>query len=115
MKILVVDDDQSMRDMFTDMFTTLGHEVVTAKDGVEGISVYRQRFLTDEFDLVLSDNQMPRMGGVPMLMEIRAMNPTQKMAMASGDPPKMPPELADVLVLLKGSVRLKDIEGLLQK
>lgn len=110
MKILVVDDDQSMRDFWTDMFTALGHEVVTAKDGVEGVSVYRH----GEFDFVMSDYQMPRMNGVLMLMEIRGINPTQRMALASGDPPTMPAEIADVPKLLKGTIRLKDVEALLK-
>jgi CheY-like chemotaxis protein len=110
MKILVVDDDRDMQEFWTDMFTNLGHQVTVAKDGVEGVSVYRH----GEFDFVMSDYQMPRKNGVVMLMEIRAMNPTQKMAMASGDPPKMPQEIADIPVLLKGTIRLKDVEALLK-
>jgi two-component system, cell cycle sensor histidine kinase and response regulator CckA len=111
MKILVVDDDQTMRDFWTDMLTALEHEVVTAKDGVEGVSVYRH----GEFDFVVSDYQMPRMNGVLFLMEVRHINPAQKMLLASGDPPTMPTELAGVPVLLKGTIRLKDIESALAK
>lgn len=112
MKILVVDDDRDMQNFWTDTLVSLGHEVVVAKDGVEGLSVYRH---WDEFDFVISDYQMPRMNGVLLLMEIRATNPAQKMALASADPPSMPKEVADVPVLLKGTIRLKDVKALLEK
>jgi len=111
MKILIVDDDQGCRDFWTEMLTSLGHDVVVAKDGVEGVSVYRR----GDFDFVVSDYQMPKMNGVLMLMEIRKVAPAQKMVLASGDPPKMPAELAGVPVLLKGTIRRKDVEALLAK
>ena len=112
MKILVADDDQSMQDMFTMMLTGLGHDVHVARDGVEAMFMFRN--VEPAFDFILTDYQMPGKNGVALLMEIRAANPDQKMALMSGDPPRMPKELAGVPVLTKGSIRTSDVSAILE-
>jgi len=117
MRILVADDDSGMQHLWTDMLTALGHEPVVTKDGEEALLAYRT---ADEghFDFVLTDYQMPKKNGVVLLMEIRAMRPSQKMALASADPPTSQMKtygLGDVPVLTKGSIRLKDLEAVLAK
>jgi DNA-binding NarL/FixJ family response regulator len=67
MKILVVDDDSSLRDIAKTYLESHGHEVTTADNGVEALSLYRH----GEFDFVFSDYQMPRKNGVVLLMAAR--------------------------------------------
>lgn len=117
MRILVADDDAAMQNLWTDMLQALGHQVVVAKDGAEAMSVYGQAG-EGFFDRVLTDYQMPKKNGVVLMMEIRAMRPSQKMVLASADPPTSQLKangLADVPVLTKGSIRLKDLEAALAK
>lgn len=110
MRILLVDDTALMRELFSTVLSLEGHEVVTANDGVAGIFTYRT-MEDGYFDFVLSDYQMPRKNGVEFLREIKHLNPQQRVALISADPPKrnnLPPELKD-LVILEKPIRNADL------
>ena len=66
-KILVVDDDPNICDILKTHFEKEGCEVVTAGDGVEGITLFR----STSPDLVLLDIMLPKMDGQQVLAEIR--------------------------------------------
>lgn len=63
-KILVVDDEESLRLICQDALEDEGYEVITAEDGQEGIEILRQ---DQEIDLVISDLKMPRLNGIDFL------------------------------------------------
>lgn len=67
MKILLVDDDVFLRDMYATKFTELGHTVKTAESGDKAL----EELETDTFDVVLLDMIMPGMTGVELLMHIK--------------------------------------------
>lgn len=83
MRILVVDDEPDLRELLRMFLERRGHEVVEAKDGVEGVFVFRHS--EQSFDWVVSDNKMPRMTGIDMCLAIRQLEPTQKMVIQSAD------------------------------
>lgn len=58
-KVLVVDDEPGIRDLLREVLTEEGHEVVTARDGVEALEMLHG----DEGYLVLLDLMMPRLDG----------------------------------------------------
>ena len=64
--ILLIDDDPFFRTILADAFSEAGFDVVTAKDGVEGVEVFQERSPA----VVISDMIMPRMGGVSTCLEI---------------------------------------------
>lgn len=66
-KILTVDDSKLIRDLVEAVLIENGHEVVTANDGVEGLEATRN----NQFDLVLSDINMPNMTGISMVSKVR--------------------------------------------
>jgi CheY-like chemotaxis protein len=95
MRILVVDDEQDLRELFRDLLTRKGHDVVTAMDGVEGVSIFRHAVIPIEG--VLSDYNMPRMRGDAMIGEILKLDPGVRVVMASADPPRGLPASVKVL------------------
>lgn len=58
-RILAVDDDENVRTLMRDALVLRGYEVVTAPDGVEAAKLLRDQ----EFDILITDLQMPRMDG----------------------------------------------------
>ncbi len=65
-RILVIDDDKSLREVVRFILAESGHEVLTAADGAEGLAR-----LADAPDLVLSDIRMPKLDGMELLRRLR--------------------------------------------
>ena len=63
--VLVVDDEEIMRDVLETLLSTDGYRVDLAKTGEEGLEAYGRR----AFDVVLLDVSMPGMGGLSALEE----------------------------------------------
>lgn len=70
-KILVVDDEQSMRDVLSIMLKRAGYGVTTASDGEEAVGHIHKEI----FDLVITDLRMPKMGGLDVLKTVKASSP----------------------------------------
>src|ERR1700759_249912 len=67
-RILVVEDEPNMVAGLRDNFEFEGYEVLTARDGVEGL----ERALQESPDLVVLDVMMPRMSGLEVCRQLRA-------------------------------------------
>ncbi len=65
--ILVVDDDDTHLDLTTEVLHNQGFEIATAKDGKQALEMVKQY----DFDLVLTDIQMPRLDGYELVQQIR--------------------------------------------
>lgn len=61
--ILVVDDEQPIRDFIAEALATLGHEVRTAADGLDAVEQMEQ----NHFNVVITDMVMPRMDGMQLI------------------------------------------------
>jgi two-component system response regulator PilR (NtrC family) len=70
-KILVVDDEQSMRDFLAIMLKKEGHDVVTADSGTNALKAVQSEI----FDLVISDVKMSGMGGIDVLKSTKEISP----------------------------------------
>ncbi|MEZ5423422.1 MAG: sigma-54 dependent transcriptional regulator [Pyrinomonadaceae bacterium] len=70
-KILIVDDEQSYRQLLTHVFELDGHSVRTARNGREGLEALD----AEPADVVVSDVKMPDMTGIEMLRAIRETQP----------------------------------------
>ena len=64
-RILVIDDEESIRELLKDFLVSKGIEVVTASDGESGINLLKE----EKFDLFLLDLMMPGMSGLDVLQE----------------------------------------------
>ena len=81
--ILVVDDEQAIRDMAVMMLQEIGvTEVLTASDGQEALEIYARE--QEGIGLVLLDLTMPRMGGEEAFAQLRRMNADVKVVLSSG-------------------------------
>ena len=70
-RLLVVDDEPSMREFLEIMLSQEGYQVTLASSGEEGFKAYRQ----EEPDLVLTDVKMPGMSGLELIKEIHSIDP----------------------------------------
>ena len=67
--VLTVDDSTSMRQMVKATLVSAGYEVVEASDGQEALDYARE----NPVDLVITDVNMPRMDGITLIGELRAL------------------------------------------
>jgi CheY-like chemotaxis protein len=79
-RILVVEDEDEVRQLLSDILASEGHEVVAAANGSEGIEVFKQ----NTFDLVFSDLGMPDMSGWEVAGEIKSINSTVPVILVTG-------------------------------
>ncbi len=79
-RILVIDDEEAVRDILSRMLRTKGHQVETASDGDEGI----ERFKKQPFDLVFTDLGMPKLSGWEVGKALKELNPKIPIVMITG-------------------------------
>ncbi len=80
-RVLVVEDEESVRELVEELLTDAGYDVLTAPDGEEGLRVYREE---GPFDLLLTDILMPRMTGVELAAQVRREQPDQRVMYMTG-------------------------------
>jgi CheY-like chemotaxis protein len=66
-RILVVDDEENLRDVLVEVLKRDGHEVDSAADGTEGL----RRLEAQRYDLVITDLRMPGLEGPDLYREVR--------------------------------------------
>ncbi|MFP5211949.1 MAG: response regulator, partial [Acidobacteriota bacterium] len=81
-RVLLTDDEESVRLVGKRMFERLGFEVVTAEDGREAIEIYKSE--GDRIDLVVLDLTMPFMNGPETFRELRRIDPNVRVILSSG-------------------------------
>ena len=79
-RVLVVDDEKAIREMLAEFLGMEGYAVRTAEDGLAAVG-HLQR---EQFDLVISDLKMPRMGGIALLEEIGKAAPSTVTVIMTG-------------------------------
>jgi two-component system cell cycle sensor histidine kinase/response regulator CckA len=81
-RILVVDDDPSVRTFLRRGLRNLGFETVLAADGLEGIRAFEAH--ADELDVVIVDFVMPKKNGAQVFERIREIRPDARVILSSG-------------------------------
>jgi CheY-like chemotaxis protein len=80
--ILLVEDEQTLRDMGKALLEAMGFSTLTAHHGGEAVEIYRKR--SSEIDVILLDLIMPEMGGVEAYQELRKISSTLPIIICSG-------------------------------
>ena len=85
-KVLLMDDEENVRQTADEMLTFLGYVVEVARDGAEALSLYKKAFLSDSpFDVVITDLTVRGgMGGKMALSELIKVDPAVKAIVSSG-------------------------------
>jgi DNA-binding NtrC family response regulator len=79
-KILLVDDETGIRNLLSEVLSGEGFDVKVAKDGLESLD----RLEKDNFDLVITDINMPRLDGISMLKVMEKAGRKEKVIIMSG-------------------------------
>jgi DNA-binding response OmpR family regulator len=79
-KVLVVDDEAGIRQLFHDALTRRGYGVTPASDGIEAQKCAR----SEKYDLVFLDIKMPGLDGIATLRALRRQNPDILVVMMTG-------------------------------
>ncbi len=80
--ILLVDDEEMVRDITSQMLEDVGYKVITCRDGAEAVDYYTKNHAV--IDLIILDMIMPRMNGKDAYKKIKAINAGAKVLLSSG-------------------------------
>ena len=81
-RVLLVDDEEIVRNIAFKMLTRIGYEVVLTSDGQEAVDFYQDHH--EEIDLVVVDMLMPRMNGRDCFRRLREINPQVRAILSTG-------------------------------
>ena len=79
-RILIIEDDDEVRELLESLLTRKGHIVATAANGKQGVAA----FVDNPFDLVITDIIMPEKDGIEAIMDLRRGRPDLKLIAISG-------------------------------
>src|SRR5574344_1096473 len=110
-KILLVEDDQSLREIYSIRLTAEGYEIISAGDGEAALAVA----VKEKPDLIISDVMMPKISGFDMLDILRSTPETKNVriimmtALSSEDQRKRGEALGANRYLVKSQVGIEDV------
>lgn len=110
-KVMVVEDDDNLREIYSIRITAEGYEVVSARDGEEALAVA----VREKPDLILSDVMMPKISGFDMLDILRSTPETAAIkvvmmtALSSEDQRQRGERLGANRYLVKSQVGIEDV------
>jgi CheY-like chemotaxis protein len=81
-RVLVIDDEETVRQVSAQMLRSMGFETVSAVDGQQGLALFTTH--REAFKVVLLDLTMPKMDGVETLVAMKKMNPKVPVILMSG-------------------------------
>lgn len=116
-KIMVVEDDASLREIYSIRITAEGYEVVSAGDGEEALAVA----VREKPDLILSDVMMPKISGFDMLDILRSTPETADIkvimmtALSADDQRKRGEQLGADRYLVKSQVGIEDVVNVIHE
>ena len=96
-KILVVDDDDTIRNGVSQMLCRLGYDVLSAESGEKGLALC----LNNRLDLVITDFNMSGMDGIHLAYQVKEKSPSTPVVLMTGDDKEV------ILARIKGTAVAK--------
>ncbi|RMH06018.1 MAG: response regulator [Nitrospirae bacterium] len=81
-RVLIVDDDEGVRDALAQFLHSLDYQVMTAEDGEDALNKYQK----GEVDIILADLMMPKLDGIELLKRVRQVDEDVIFLMITGHP-----------------------------
>jgi CheY-like chemotaxis protein len=95
-RVLVVDDEDAIRNIISTILTFTGYEVIEARNGLDAVAIFRS--CADLIDLVITDLKMPVLNGYETVRRIREIKPAIRIIYMSASDVNTP---VDALFLSK--------------
>jgi two-component system cell cycle sensor histidine kinase/response regulator CckA len=92
-RILVIEDDASIRSLAMRILISAGHEAIGATDGRDGVALWKE----NGADLIVTDLRMAGMNGIDVIREIGRVEPDLPIIVISGDAGAQLGPLAEVM------------------
>lgn len=73
-KVMLVDDDMTLHEMYAERLAAEGYEIVSAYDGEEALT----KIAADKPDIILLDIMMPKINGIDVMKKLRSEKETEK-------------------------------------
>lgn len=80
LKILVVDDDENIREVLSDLLLLEGYEVLLAEEGEQALSIFEENLP----DIIITDLGIPGLSGWEVAKRIKSKDPSRKVIVISG-------------------------------
>ncbi len=112
--ILVIDDEEVMRNALTDILKIGNHQVKTAADGMKGLEMLRR----EHFDMVISDLSMPGITGLEVLKQVKKEKPGMPAILITGWGLEMDPDemnAAGIDKVIRKPFQLKEVLNLVSE
>ena len=113
LNVLVVDDDDQIREVLSDMLTIDGHAATACPDGQSALEAVKRQ----DFDLVITDLGMPGMSGLELAAQIHDRHPDLPIAMITGWGTQLDPDEVlrhGILTVLSKPFHLKDVKSMVK-
>ena len=110
-RILLVDDQPSVREAISLLLSLDEHTVIEAGNGVEALDVFGR----EQFDLVITDFEMPNMKGNELARRIKQLSPAQPMVMVTAYAERLGDSSNPVDALLNKPFQLEDLRRAMAK
>ncbi len=112
-KILVVDDDETVRNLLFNILNSLGYSAECARDGEEALKM----FANNRYDLILTDLRMPNMNGEELVRHIRERDPEFRIFLMTGYYSEVKDKSLQTQVngILKKPFSTMDLKNILEK
>lgn len=109
-RILVVDDDKVTCDLLSEALAKEGFDIEIATDSTEA----KQRAQSIQFDVVITDLEMPRLNGAELLQEIKRQKPSTQVILVSASQDKKAPDFVKSLGAYEFIVKPIKISNMVQ-
>lgn len=107
-RILIADDEKSMRHLLLRALRNINHTIDCARDGLEATRKLRDH----DYDLVITDYHMPGMNGFELAQWIKANQPAIPVILITGNGPMRKPANSNILVCVSKPFKIMEIRSL---
>lgn len=111
--ILLVEDEDMVREVISEMLTDLSYHVVSFSNAVDALDYYKKN--SNEIDVVISDMRMPNMNGMQLYKKLLSLNPKLLFIMLSGFVSEITLEENEQTIILSKPISVKSLEASIKK